>query len=193
MLLTVAVLGILAAVLIPQLTSDLPDRLDAAAQVVAFDLDYARSLAVANNSKYRVTFDPVANSFCLQHSGTNNLLNVLPRSPFRRASDAPDRQTTDLSELPLPEPSVRLVGAVRMEGPGVAATHVQFVALGNTSFDGTNADTADTVVWLACGSGTSARYISVHVHHVTGLTDIGPVQSSLPASVIAALADETAD
>src|SRR5687767_2609849 len=61
MLLTIAVLAILAAVLIPQISSDIPERLDAGAQVVASDLDYARSLAVANDSKYRVAFEPLSN------------------------------------------------------------------------------------------------------------------------------------
>src|SRR5438552_490664 len=41
LLLTLAVLGILAAILIPQLSGDLPERLSAAAQVVSTDLDYA--------------------------------------------------------------------------------------------------------------------------------------------------------
>src|SRR6266566_1938546 len=39
LLLTLAVLGILAAILIPQLSGDLPERLSAAAQVVSTDLD----------------------------------------------------------------------------------------------------------------------------------------------------------
>src|SRR6476620_4963425 len=56
-LLTIAVLAILAGILIPQLSADLPERLSAASQVVSADLDYARSLAVANNSSYRITYD----------------------------------------------------------------------------------------------------------------------------------------
>src|SRR5262245_42798814 len=82
LLLTIAVLGILAAILIPQLSGDVPERLDAGAQVVAADIDYARSLAVANNSTYRLTFDKATNSYCLQHTGSLAALNTLPRSPF---------------------------------------------------------------------------------------------------------------
>src|SRR5437899_1296612 len=58
-LLTIAVLAILAGILIPQLSGDLPERLSAAAQVISADLDYARSLAVANNSSYRITYDVI--------------------------------------------------------------------------------------------------------------------------------------
>ncbi|HMC11000.1 MAG TPA: prepilin-type N-terminal cleavage/methylation domain-containing protein, partial [Pirellulaceae bacterium] len=54
LLLTIAVLAILAAVLIPQLSGDLPERLSAASQIVSADLDYARSLAVSNNTSYRI-------------------------------------------------------------------------------------------------------------------------------------------
>jgi Tfp pilus assembly protein FimT len=54
-LLTIAVLGILAAILIPQLSGDLPERLNSGAQIISTDFDYARSLAVANNSSYRIS------------------------------------------------------------------------------------------------------------------------------------------
>ncbi|HZN35082.1 MAG TPA: prepilin-type N-terminal cleavage/methylation domain-containing protein [Pirellulaceae bacterium] len=179
LLLTIAVLGILAAALIPQLTSDLPERLDAAAQVVAADLDYTRALAVAHNSTYQVVFQPAQNRYFLRHSGANSLLNALPRSPFRQNSDAPDQQTTRLADLPLPEPGVRLVGAVVMQGGGQAAGNVEFTPLGGTTTK------YETVVWLACGQGGSQRYISVHINPITGLSEIGPLQGALPPAVAA--------
>src|SRR2546423_15567257 len=81
-LLTIAVLAILAGILIPQLSGDLPERLNAASQVISADLDYARSLAVSNNSSYRVTYDVAINKYTLQHSGTNAQFDTLPRSPY---------------------------------------------------------------------------------------------------------------
>ena len=181
LLLTIAVLGILAAALIPQLTSEMPERLDAAAQVVAADLDYTRALAVANNSTYQVVFEPALNRYYLRHSGANTLLAALPRSPFRQNDDAPDRQTTRLADLPLPEPGVRLVGAVVMQGSGEVAANVEFTALGGT------ATKYETIVWLAGGSGASERFISVHVNPVTGLTEIGPLQAGLPTAIATVL------
>src|SRR5436190_13821180 len=109
LLLTIAVLAILAAVLIPQLSGDLPERLNAASQVISADLDYARSLAVSNNTSYRITFDNTNNSYALQHTGANPTLNTLPRSPFRQVNEPVTQQTTNLSLLPLPEPGVKLV------------------------------------------------------------------------------------
>jgi Tfp pilus assembly protein FimT len=179
MLLTIAVLAILAAVLIPQISSDIPERLDAGAQVVASDLDYARSLAVANDSKYRITFEPGSNRYVLRHSGPpeKSALNTLPRSPFREGGDAADQQTTNLSELPLPKPVVRLAAIVRMQSGGQAATDIEFTSLGATT------TTQETVVWLACGAGNVRRYISIHVNPVTGLAEIGPLTAGLPATI----------
>ncbi len=184
LLLTLAVLGILAAAIIPQLTADLPERLDAAAQVVAADLDYARALAVANNSTYRVTFQPAQNQYYLRHSGANPLFNALPRSPFRQNDDPVDQQSTRLADLPLPEPGVRLVGLVAMQGAGQAATHIEFKALGETT------SKYESVVWLSCGKGSSRRYISVHVNPVTGLTEIGPLRGALPAAIVSLVPSE---
>jgi prepilin-type N-terminal cleavage/methylation domain-containing protein len=177
LLLTVAVMAILAAILIPHISSDIPERLDAAAQVVTADLDYTRSLAVAHNSKYRVTFDPDHNLYYLRHSGTIAALNALPRSPFRQNDDAADQQTTKLSELPMPRPMVRLAAVIRMQSGGQATTEIEFTPLGATT------SPQETVVWLACGAGAQRRYISVHVNPLTGLVETGPLVGSLPAAV----------
>src|SRR4029078_3589521 len=101
LLLTLAVMSILAAILIPQLSGDLPERLNAGAQVIVADLDYGRSLAVTNNTSYLLTFDVTNNKYDLRHSGTNTIFNTLPRSPFRQSNDPADRQTNLLSQLPL--------------------------------------------------------------------------------------------
>jgi prepilin-type N-terminal cleavage/methylation domain-containing protein len=177
LLLTIAVLGILAAILVPQLGGDVPERLSAGAQIVAADVDYARSLAVSNNSTYCLTFDPSSNSYYLQHTGGNAQFNTLPRSPFRQSDDPVDRQTTKLAMLPLPEPGVRLVAVAQMQGAGVSTASLQFTPLGGTT------STYSTVIWLACGGGTLQRYVSIAVDPVTGLITIGSVVSSLPTAV----------
>jgi len=182
LLLTIAVIGILAAALIPQLTSDLPERLTYGAQVVASDLDYARALAVANNSKYRVSFDTSNNRYYLKHSGTDTTLNTLPASPFRQTTDASDTQTTDLAKLPLPEPHVQLAVVVRMQSNGQSTTEVEFTPQGGTTA------AYQTVVWLTCGSGSNQRYISVTVNPTTGLTEIGPLAGALPSNIASLVA-----
>jgi Tfp pilus assembly protein FimT len=177
LLMTIAVLGILAAILIPQLSGDLPERLSAAAQVVAADLDYARSLAVANNTTYRISFDVANNRYVLRHSGTAAQFNTLPPSPYRQNDDPVTQQTTNIAALPIPEPGVRLVAVVQMQGGGTSASEVEFTTLGGTTCP------QSTVVWLACGQGTVRRYLSVSADPITGLVAIGSPVATLPSSI----------
>ena len=173
-LLTIALLAILAAALIPQFSSDLPERLDSAAQVVVSDLEYARSLAVANNSTYRVTFELGNNLYYTHHVGSNNLLDVLPPWPFRQQNDPPDRQTTMLSLLPIPQPGVGLAAVVRNNGVAQPVTEIDFLPLGGTLSQ------SETVIWLSCAAGADQRFISVTVNPVTGMAEIGPLLTELP-------------
>src|SRR5262245_37259655 len=176
-LLTIAVLAILAGILIPQLSGDLPERLNAAAQVISADLDYARSPAVANNSSYRITYDVANNKYYLQHCGTNPLFNTLPRSSYKQLDDSPTQQTTKLALLPIPEPGVMLVGVVQMQGAGQLAAAIEFGPLGGTT------STYQSLIWISCGSGSAQRFQSIAVDPVTGLVTIGPPLTSLPATI----------
>src|SRR5262245_20482037 len=100
LLIVIAMMGILAAVALPSLSSGTYEELESTAQIVASDLAYGRSLAVANNSRYRYSFDVSLNRYILKHSGTNPVLNALPPAPSRAPSDPPDQQITDLGKLP---------------------------------------------------------------------------------------------
>jgi prepilin-type N-terminal cleavage/methylation domain-containing protein len=182
LLLAVAILSILAAALIPQLGQQVPDQLLAAAEVVAADLEYARSLAVANASTYRITFTPTDNRYVLRHSGANTLLHVLPKSPFRDSDDTPDHQTTDLDDLPLMQPAVELSRIVSQGSTVAAVTDVEFSPLGGTS------RAEPTVVWLSCGSGPDGRYVSIAINPVTGIVEIEPLTKTLPVNVSAVAA-----
>jgi len=187
LLITLAIVSILAAMLVPRMGQQVPDQLLAAAEIVAADLEYARSLAVVNNSKYRFTFEPAQNRYVLRHSGANTLLHVLPASPFRQASDLPDQQTTALSELPLAQPAVRLHGVVAAGGLLAFVSDVEFTPLGGTT------RTEQTVIWLTCGSSAELRFISIEVNPATGLVEIGSLTRNLPANVAALAAQAAAE
>jgi type II secretory pathway pseudopilin PulG len=176
LLLTLVFLSILATVLIPYLAADLPERLTAAAQVIAADLDYARSLAVTNGSSYRLTFDIANNQYDLRHTGANAALNTLPRSPYRQPDDPIDRQTTKLALLPLPQPCVKLAAVVQMATTPQSITAVEFNSLGGT------ASAYQTVIWFSCGSGNALRYACVQVDPITGLASIGSLTTALPTA-----------
>jgi hypothetical protein len=167
-------MSILAAVMIPLFGSQIPSQLESAAAVVAADVDYAHSLAVANGSNYRLTFAPANNQFYLQYAGTNSLLSVLPPSAFS-PGDPADRRTTNLNDLPISSPKVILLGAESPPGSGTRVTTLDFTALGST------AGSQDTQLWLQCGNGTAARYLSIRIYAATGLTEIGAITGSNPS------------
>ena len=174
MLVTIALLGIMAALVLPFFNSQIPSQLTGVAQTVAADLDYARNLAVANGSNYRITLEPNDNRYYLHHVGANTLLNVLPSSAFGLATDPPNRRTTDLDDMPLAEPKVRLLGAEATAGSGVRVDTLEFTSLGGT------VRPEETVLWLACGQGDARRFVSIRVSPVTGITEIGEVLATIP-------------
>lgn len=178
-LITIAIMAILAGMLIPYAHSTLPEQLRAGVQVAAADIDYARNLAINHNSKYRFTFLPAQNRYYLEHSGTNTALNTLPKSPYRLPTDPATRQTTDLAKLPLGGTQLELI-VCQLEGTGTVATTLEFGPLGNTT------STAATNVWFACGQGASRRYLPLRVDPVTGLTELGSLTSVHPVTGVTA-------
>src|SRR5262245_34228644 len=181
LLITLAIISILAAMLIPRIGEHVPDQLLAVSEIVASDLEYARSLAVANNSKYQITFAPTENRYVLRHSpGGNPLLDVLPASPFRKPTDGPREQTTDLADLPLTQPVVILHSVIAAGSTTEAVSDVEFMPLGGTT------RTDPTIIWLVCGGGIEQRFVAITINPTTGLVFIGQLTKSLPANVVAA-------
>ncbi len=171
LLMVVTIMGILAAIAIPNLTPGAAQQLRSAGKLLAADLTYARSLAVANNSYYLVTFDLQDNCYVLTHSGTNASLDTLPDSAMRNPSDPDDQQIVDLKELPDLAGKVCLY-AVRAGG---AVTTVEFGPLGSTE------RSAETTIWLQIGNQTEPRWIGVTINPVTGLATVGDVLDSPPS------------
>ncbi len=179
-----AIVSILAAMLIPRMGQQVPDQLLAVSEIVTADMEYARSLAVANDSQYQFTFSPAQSRYVLRHSGTNTLLHALPESPFRQTTDSPDQQTTDLLDLPLSYPPVLLHSVVAAGGTLTSASDVEFTPLGGTS------RSEQTVIWLSCGNGSERRYVPITINPATGLAEIGSLTKNLPANVAALAAAE---
>jgi prepilin-type N-terminal cleavage/methylation domain-containing protein len=175
LMIVVLLMGIMATLVIPHFEPNVHDQLHATAQIVVGDLDYARSLAVANNSSYRVSFDATKNGYTLKHSGANPLLNVLPPWAFRRPGDPLDEQITDLDDLPRVGPTVYFLEVRDGAGSLIAASSVEFGPLGQTT------RSAETVVWLQCGQGQNRRYLSVRIDPATGLASVGQFTSTAPS------------
>lgn len=174
LLIVVSIMGILTALLLPKFEPSTYEQLHGAALVIASDLGYARNLAVANDSRYAVTFDQSSNSYFLEHTGANNLLDALPLRPYRSADDSPDKQHTYLEELPHLGAAVEIVG-VRVGASSVASTTaVEFNSLGGLN------DSQKVEIWLACGRGNARRYIHLDIAPVTGLVSVGEYQAAAP-------------
>lgn len=173
-LFVVAILGIVAVGAVTLFEPDLVNELENAADVVVADVERARNLAVANNSQYKFTFNTDGSGYFFKHSGTNTALNTLPASPYSQRSDAADRQTTLLKELPGLR-NVDLIGAVQVAG----SVREQVADLEFSSAGATSRSQA-TEIWLAAGSGTSRRYRVVTVNPTTGLANVGAIAGALP-------------
>ncbi len=179
LLLVLSVMAILSALLLPSAAPAVREQLYAAAEVLAGDVAYARTLAVTNGSSYRLAFDCSQSRYVLEHSGTDATLDVLPSTPFRAADDPATQQIVELSELPqLSRSGVRLAAVGTMGTLPQPATELEFGPLGATI----EADA--TVIWLTAGAGDAQRFLKIRVDPITGLTWVGSFQSSGPPDAI---------
>lgn len=178
LLLVLAVVGVLIGVAMPRSEPTLNEQIRAAGRIIAVELAYARSLAVSNNSQYRITFDVRDNRCVLEHSGTNAALNVLPRTAFHGLGDSPTQYVVDLAELPTLGMPVRLYGAAYGTTSLQYTTTVEFGPMGETT------RSSPTMVWLTNGRSDGARYIGLTIDPVTGLVEVGhPTSQSPPVTV----------
>lgn len=173
MLIVISLMGIMAALLLPRFEPSTYDQLQGAAQIISADIAYARNLAVTNDSRYTLTFDRANNAYTLRHSGANNLLDVLPLTPYRHSGAAPDEQITYLEDLPHLGPGVELVGVSSSGGISTYST-IEFNSLGG--LEGAQPIT----IWLACGVDDARRYQSLIIAPVTGLVTLGEFQATAP-------------
>jgi Tfp pilus assembly protein FimT len=179
-LLVLAIMGVLVGLALPSSEPSIYDQLRAVARILANDLSYGRSLAVANNSTYRFTFDAAGNQYVLEHAGTNAALNKLPKLAFSADNASSDKYAVKLAELPHVGPTVRLFAATAGGASPQAVTTLDFGPLGATT------RSSPTTIWLAAGSGAATRYVSLSVNPVTGLVETGSVTSTPPAVAVTA-------
>lgn len=180
LLITLAVMSILVAMALPSLNPKVTQQLEAAAHVLAGDLEFARSLAVANNSRYRVSFDAQQAAYVLEHTGDNTMLDTLPPLAYAQPDDPPQKRTIRLASLPfLARTDLKIVGAWEVGSEAVPTSHVQFEPTGQTTAAG------PTIVWLRSPWAGGAYYVFVRIDPVTGVAAPGAVSRSVPGWVAA--------
>jgi prepilin-type N-terminal cleavage/methylation domain-containing protein len=177
LLVVISVLAVLAGLLLPRAQPGVHDQLQAAARIVAADLDYTRSLAVTHGSTYQMRFDRPRNRYVIEHSNTDPAfahLDVLPDSPFRADDDPPDQQIVALGELLPSGPRVELAAAAAWGSSFGPIGALEFSPLGETTTSGF------VFLCLAAGEGSARRYLYLQVNSATGLTTIGPYTGQPP-------------
>jgi prepilin-type N-terminal cleavage/methylation domain-containing protein len=174
LLMVIAVMAVVAAALIPSASNSISEQLEAAARVLAADLDYARTLAVTHESKYKAAINTAQHQWTLTHSGTDTALNSLPASPFHLAQEPATQRTTQLRAL--------LGSSVGLSIYSVYANGTSLTALNEVEFGplGSTTRSEETVIWLSAGSGRATRYVPVRVNPITGLATVGSFQSTAP-------------
>ena len=178
LLIVIAVIGILVGMVIPKSDPGIHDQLRSAAQILQTDLAYARSLAITNNSTYKLAFETAANRYILKHNGLNAALDVLPSTPFRNPDDPPEEHIVELDDLPNLGPGVELAAVGTRGNTPQAIDEVEFGPMGETT------QTEETSIWLAAGRGEQRRYLLLTVNPVTGLAEVGDYTAEAPPAVV---------
>jgi hypothetical protein len=169
-------MAIMAGVLISATAPNVHDQLLSAAQIVAADLGYGRSLAVLNNDSYQFTFNAASDQYTLQYCGANPALATLPPSPFQSPTSSPTQYVVQLGSLPGASCPVAIYDVQQLTPAPIEATNVQFGPTGAT------AQAQPTVIWLSVGAGAAQRFISISIDPTTGLATVGAFQGTPPAT-----------
>ena len=181
-LLVVAIMAILAGLAIPNANPSILEQLRSAAGIVSADLAYARSQAVTYGSEFQVSFSTADGLYEIQHAGTNPALDDILENPFADESISAGQYRVVLSELPNLGPRVRLAAVCTITAGGALQQSIGDIAFGPL---GETVRSLDTRIWLAAGSGSAAKTITVHVNAVTGLATVEPPGAHpLPATLL---------
>lgn len=171
MLVAVTILAILASVVIPASSSSGPQSLQAAARILANDLQLARGLAIQHNTQWSVQFDSKDNSYELVHTGSGSF--PVPENPLAPPSERNAGYIVDFDELWLissGNDGVQFAGAA-LDQSGAAVTDIAYGPMGGTG--PTRSD--DTLIVLTRGSGKDMQTLTLTVSWVTGQVWIGDV------------------
>ncbi len=171
-------LGIAAALIIPSFEPNVASQLASAAEMVAADMQFVRSLAVSNNSTYQVTLDTSSNEYAITHSGSNPTLDTLPLTMAYQRDTGGTRYLIPLNDTPKIGIGAQLLDALS-GSPAAAIGSFEFDALGSP------VPTGDVEIWLTAGSGDSRRYLPVVIHAATGLATVGSLTASAPVGATA--------
>ena len=80
-LVVVVILGIIAAIAVPNMVRGSDMQIVAGARMIASDLEYAQNLAITSQTPVTVTFDPVHDAYSLSDAG-GTLTHPITKDPY---------------------------------------------------------------------------------------------------------------
>ena len=172
-MLVVVLIAVFAGYVITDSSTEVVEQLQQTAEIISADIAYCQSLAVSNNSKYRLRFIVIDNQYNLKHTGDNVALETLPEGVFQSNNSSTVRRTK-LENLSQMSSEVKLYAVYALTPSPVSVNILEFGPLGETT------RSQETVIWLECGNSSARRYMSITVNPVTGLTVIGDAQTAAP-------------
>ena len=143
-IIVVTILAIAAMTTIPMMSSAASVQIRAASNIIAADLEYARSMAISRGQEYSIVFDPGAESYCIKDQG-----GTVIEHPVKKGFDYEINFSTD-----------GRLDKVGIDNTTLPANSVTFDPLGSPDNGGTIA--------LIAGSST----VDITVEPVTGYISI---------------------
>jgi prepilin-type N-terminal cleavage/methylation domain-containing protein len=150
LLVVMVILGIAAMLAVPMFSSAADSQLQAAAAIIAADLDYAKNLAITRQMTVTVVFDAGAESYQVQDSGAVVLSHPTKAGASFQMNFASDNRTSQVD-----------ITAASFDGN----SSITFDYLGSP-YSGTTTATAMTSGQIALSAGTYST--TVTVEPVTG-------------------------
>jgi prepilin-type N-terminal cleavage/methylation domain-containing protein len=146
LMVVMVILGIAAMLAVPMLSSAADTQLQAAAAMIAADLEYAKNLAITRMMNVTVVFDPDTESYQVQDSGGVVLSHPTKAGASFRMNFASDNRISQ----------VDITAATSFDGN----SSITFDFLGSP-YSGTTTTTAMTSGQIALSAGTYSTTITV--------------------------------
>ncbi len=152
MVVVMAILAIAAAIVVPMMSSAGTMQLRSAVNMVAADLEYAKSMSISRGQKYSVVFDKTAEAYWIIDDGGNTIQHPVKKGFLYRTDFRTDSRLDRVE-----------ISDANFDG----TNQVSFDSLGSP-YNGTGANLNSGVITLRAAGVTR----TVHVESVTGYISI---------------------
>jgi type II secretory pathway pseudopilin PulG len=173
-MIVILLLAIITGIVIPRAVTDRPEVLRSAAEVLAADLAFARSLAVTRGGPHKVVLFPGTGTYWIEYAGNNPALAELPSSPFAALDSTSRRLVFRLEEMAGVGRGITIWGCIPSQGSGEQT--IIFDPLGSL------VSPQDITIVLTALENHQPWYVAVRVRAATGHPEVGNPTRTPPAA-----------